>query len=115
MQYISVLRRFIAIFIDGLISLVWAIPLGNSSTSNGTASFSLTGTPFLISLVIGIGYFVVMEALFGATVGKFAVGIRVVKEDGSPLDWGTSLIRNLMRIVDYIPYFIPYLVAAISV
>ncbi|MBW3666803.1 MAG: RDD family protein, partial [Actinobacteria bacterium] len=40
-------------------------------------------------------------------------GQRVVMEDGSPVDWRASTIRNVLRVVDVLPLF--YLVGAILV
>lgn len=56
-----------------------------------------------------------MEAVQGATIGKMLLGIRVVRLDGSPIGWGQSITRNLLRIIDQIPYGIPYLLAAILI
>lgn len=39
----------------------------------------------LIGMVISIPYFVVTEALFGATLTTFLLRLRVVKADGSPI------------------------------
>jgi uncharacterized RDD family membrane protein YckC len=36
----------------------------------------------------------------GGTLGKLALGMRVVMEDGSPVTLTASLIRNLLRIID---------------
>lgn len=41
--------------------------------------------------------------LAGATPGKRAMGIRVVHDDGRPVGWAASLIRNLLRAVDFFP------------
>ena len=40
------------------------------------------------------------------------MGLRVVKEDGGKLDWGASIIRNILRIIDGFAF---YLVGAIVV
>jgi uncharacterized RDD family membrane protein YckC len=42
----------------------------------------------LIGMVISTPYFVVTEALFGATITTFLLRLRVVKADGSPTGWG---------------------------
>ena len=55
---------------------------------------------------IGILYFIVMEALKGQTVGKMVLGIKVVKKDGTPISWGESVIRNLLRIVDGLFFYL---------
>ena len=57
-------------------------------------------------------YFIVLEATQGATLGKMALGLRVVRTDGSPISWTESIIRNLLRIIDGL--FI-YLVGAIFI
>jgi len=42
-----------------------------------------------------------MEATQGATLGKKALGLKVVKiGNTSPIGWSASIIRNLLRIVD---------------
>ncbi len=39
----------------------------------------------------------------GRTPGKFALGLRVIRDDGSPLTWREALLRNLLRGVDALP------------
>ena len=41
-----------------------------------------------------------MEATLGASLGKMALGLRVVKMDGSPIGWKESIIRNLLLFID---------------
>lgn len=41
----------------------------------------------------------------GATPGKAAMGLTVVNDDGTPLTWTPSIIRNLMRFADFLPFF----------
>jgi uncharacterized RDD family membrane protein YckC len=41
-----------------------------------------------------------MEATQGATFGKKALGLRVVRLDGSPIGWSEAILRLLLRIVD---------------
>jgi len=43
----------------------------------------------------------------GATPGKKAFGLQVVKQNGTPVDLGASLIRNLLRVVDGLPVLFP--------
>ncbi|HJV23799.1 MAG TPA: RDD family protein [Holophagaceae bacterium] len=40
----------------------------------------------------------------GRTLGKRMLNLRVLKVDGTPVDWGTSLLRNLLRFVDGLPF-----------
>ena len=39
----------------------------------------------------------------GQTPGKKALRIRVVREDGAPVSWSASMVRNLLRVVDFFP------------
>jgi uncharacterized RDD family membrane protein YckC len=51
------------------------------------------------------GYFWVSEALWsGQTVGKKAFRLRVVGDRGEPLTFMQAGIRNVVRIVDFLPY-----------
>lgn len=40
----------------------------------------------------------------GATPGKRAYGICVVNDDGTPVGWSASAVRNLLRYVDFLPF-----------
>lgn len=49
-------------------------------------------------------YPVFCEVFFhGVTPGKKALGLRVLHDDGTPVGWSASLIRNLLRFVDFLP------------
>ncbi len=111
-------NRIVAILIDSVILIVLAVPFMEFGTEtriqNGqeleTFSFGLSGSLLWIWLALDLVYFVGLEWLFGATVGKRIVGIRVTRRDGQPVSLLSVLVRNLMRIVDAFPYLIPYLV-----
>jgi uncharacterized RDD family membrane protein YckC len=105
LQYVGVGMRFLALLIDGII--IGAV--------GGLLAFILRNAPGFSGGLIGllaIAYFIVMEATQGATVGKMALGLRVVKMDGSPISWSESVIRNLLRIIDGL---FGYLVGAILI
>lgn len=60
------------------------------------------------------GYDLLFEvAAGGRTPGKRWTGIRVVDRSGGPVGFVTSVIRNLLRLIDILPGF--YLVGVISV
>ncbi|MEJ2507867.1 MAG: RDD family protein [Gammaproteobacteria bacterium] len=49
-------------------------------------------------------YNVLFEVLRdGATPGKRSMGIKVVHDDGTPVGWSASLVRNLLRVADFLP------------
>jgi uncharacterized RDD family membrane protein YckC len=39
----------------------------------------------------------------GATPGKKALGLQVLRDDGSPVTWGPALTRNFLRFADFLP------------
>lgn len=52
------------------------------------------------------GYYMVFEVTTnGQSLGKRALGLRVIKEEGYPIGFADSAIRNLVRIVDFLPFF----------
>jgi uncharacterized RDD family membrane protein YckC len=112
MQGVGVGRRAVAVIIDGILLFIvfYAVAFATGSTS--MEGYRMTGAPALISFAIAFGYFIVMEATKGATLGKMAMGLKVVKQDGSAMDWQASIIRNLLRIIDG---FFFYLIGAIVV
>ncbi len=110
MQYVGVGPRFLAILIDGIIiGVVAGIINGVSGMGTDPSRLAVSGS---ISGLLALAYFIVMEATTGATVGKLALGLRVVREDGAPIGWGGSIVCNLLRIIDGL--FV-YLVGAIIV
>jgi uncharacterized RDD family membrane protein YckC len=98
----------IDIVIFWALSFLVAIATGETSG----AGFSIGTLGSCLVGIIGIAYYVVMETMYGGTVGKLALGLKVVKEDGSALDWQTSIVRTLLRIVDGLFF---YLIGAILV
>lgn len=39
----------------------------------------------------------------GSTPGKKQMGLRVLHDDGTPVSWGASMVRNLLRFADFLP------------
>lgn len=62
------------------------------------------GVTLLSAFLLEWWYPVLFEVYWrGATPGKRILGLRVVQENGSPVDWGRSLLRNLLRTADFFP------------
>jgi len=73
-----------------------------SSPQRGTTTegggFYLHNAPLTLGEGLCFAYYVVLEATWGATLGKLATNIRVVREDdGGPIAWRAAVIRNLLR------------------
>ena len=128
---VGVGRRAVAILIDSLLFLIPAAPvvahiartttdfLSEADRSSivtpatidrTNASFGWANTALAILAISWLVYMTVMEKTYGASLGKFALGIRVIRLDGIPIDGFTSFLRNIIRAVDA-QFF--YLVGAI--
>ena len=58
----------------------------------------------LVMFLFYWGYYIFFEMLWnGQTPGKRWTGLRVIRTDGTPITLSESLIRNLTRIVDFLP------------
>ena len=67
---------------------------------------SLSGLMLLLAFLIAWSYFVVLEWLWeGRTLGKRIYGLRVITADGSPAPFTAVLIRNVIRVIDFLPAF----------
>jgi uncharacterized RDD family membrane protein YckC len=101
--------RFLAQVLDSLVITVVLIAITILATSLGGV-FSSGELALLIEIILGFilvaGYFLVSEAAWnGQTLGKRATRLRVVGDHGEPLTLGQAAIRNLVRIVDFLPIF----------
>jgi uncharacterized RDD family membrane protein YckC len=71
------------------------------------------GLGSLLLFAISWWYMVLFEVLRqGRSPGKQWMGLRVVHEDGTPVGWSASLLRNLLRFVDLLPF--GYFLGALS-
>ncbi|MFH1630617.1 MAG: RDD family protein [Candidatus Aenigmatarchaeota archaeon] len=115
-EYQSVGIRFAALLLDGIILLVVNLLIVLPVVGLGFFNILFAVVVFLpiiiLIIVVDFLYFVLLEGLYGATIGKRAVGICVVREDGSKCTITDAFIRNLLRIVDGI---LCYLIGAILI
>ena len=112
MEAVGVGRRAVAILIDMVVLFIVGYLIALATGATTSAGFNRQGGPAFLWFGVVFAYYIVLEATSGATLGKRAMGLKVVKESGEPLDWQASIVRNILRIVDG---FFFYLVAAIAV
>jgi uncharacterized RDD family membrane protein YckC len=108
--------RFFAVFLDFVLQLtvataalllaVWLVPggasHGKSATAGKVAGALLVALLIVAGFLLFFGYFIIFEWLWqGRTPGKRLVGIRVVRDGGFPLDFTSSVIRNVVRILEF--------------
>ena len=59
----------------------------------------------LVVFALFWGYYMLFEVtLNGQSPGKRALGLRVIKEGGYPISFADSAIRNLVRLIDFLPF-----------
>jgi len=106
--------RFLALVVDSLLQTVGFVLVAILSVALAVviAPAAESGAVWLLIFIlmgvvlVMLGYFVVFEVIWnGQTPGKRLTGIRVVKRGGLPLTFTDSLLRNLVRLVDYLPSY----------
>lgn len=101
--------RALAAFIDHLlvaiVIIVAVVLLALFGADLGVTSGLLIVTLIVFgTLFLLCGYYVLFETLWnGQTPGKRALGIRMVHVGGRPINVGASIIRNLLRVIDFLP------------
>lgn len=116
--------RFVGAAIDYLIQgfliallilvLVFSYPdITSQSPFEIFRSTFAAGVILLIFLIL-FGYFIFFETLWsGKTPGKKVAQIQVVRDTGQPIGFFDSLLRNLFRIVDFLPFY--YIAGAVMI
>lgn len=104
--------RAVAVIIDFVVWVAIGYVIAVATGSTTGSGFDLEGLPAVLWFLSFFAYYIVLEGQFGQTVGKWAVGLTVVRESGNPIDYRDALVRNVLRIVDGLFF---YLVGAILV
>ena len=102
--------RSIAWLLDALIQGVLLFLLGIALPSLGDFGMGL----FLIAVFIINWFYPVLFEIYmhGQTPGKKVMNIQVLLMDGTLVNWSASMLRNLLRTVDFLPLF--YILGVIS-
>lgn len=102
--------RGLAAGVDSCILLIIVLILlaGGLGLSLVSVTAAVAGPTLIVVVVIAsvvpVLYYVVCEvATGGRSIGKSLFGLRVVDLRGVPVGLGDSLVRNLVRILDFLP------------
>src|SRR5207247_2908131 len=103
---VAVIPSTILIFVISLaIFLPRSLFIGFFGAFGSFPSFFF-GPVTLITWLFWLLYFTYFESTMGQTLGKQVMKIRVVDETTmQDLDFGMSLVRNILRIIDWLPLF----------
>jgi uncharacterized RDD family membrane protein YckC len=69
-----------------------------------SAFIGLSSSSWMILFSISFFYYFLMEGLFSATFGKRVMRIHVVGSNGDPCTITESALRNLLRVIDWLPF-----------
>lgn len=112
LRYAGLWRRFLALVLDTVLFSLFFFPITrlvkgvwmmNAGDHQWVYGWFITDPLCLTFLGIIFVYFVVLEGLVGATVGKRLTGLRVVTSDGKKPGLSRGLLRNILRLVDTLP------------
>jgi uncharacterized RDD family membrane protein YckC len=116
--YAGFWTRFGAIFLDGIILWVvnTTIQLGvtfglRASLGETSAAMGMMVLIWVLQFGIGATYETYMLGKYGATLGKMAAKIRVVRADGSPLTYGRAFGRYCAKIVSALLLYVGFIMA----
>jgi len=112
-QVAGIGSRFLATLIDtAIITLLQVVTVVSFALTINALDKSLLNntSPWVIALlglllfVFYWGYYIFFEMLWnGQSPGKRWTGLRVIRSDGTPITLSESLIRNLVRTIDFLP------------
>jgi len=99
MDIASPFPRLVAAIIDGIIlgiagAVIGAVTSTGSPFSGGASNFSLFNAQTVISTLIGWAYNIGLLIYSGATIGKMAMGIKVVSAKGEALTPTQIVLRE---------------------
>ena len=123
--------RFAASMLDGIILAVVAgifsaflfpafMSRGLVRSNNPTPEEALTmiapmlgvmGAMFLLNMIVGCSYETFFIARLGATPGKMALGLKVVRPDGGPITAGRAAGRYFAKMISGMILMIGYIIA----
>jgi len=103
----GIIDYIIIAIVAGILSFLLVAPwfMVTGSGMMGTPGWfsgiwGIVGLMWLLWLI----YFTYFEGTSGQTIGKKFTHIKVVKESGAGCDFGSALIRNILRIIDHLPF-----------
>ena len=118
-RYATLGERFIAVVIDlillAIVTAIILIPFGIVSLISAQLGSPLGwffgGAQFLW-FFLWIVYFTYFESTTGQTIGKRMMSIKVIGENNQHVNLGMVLVRNILRIIDWLPilYLIGFIV-----
>jgi uncharacterized RDD family membrane protein YckC len=116
-------RRFVARFLDGLIQSVVMMPIGMAlglglgssariQSGNVTQFIMVQVVIQLLGFAVGLSYEIFFVRKYDATPGKMALGLKILRPDGTKLSIGRIVGRYFGSILSSMILAIGYIMAA---
>ncbi|KAA3662195.1 MAG: RDD family protein [Chloroflexi bacterium] len=111
-EVVGIGSRFIAALVDtliigiiqGILYLLMGLIISFDFDFMGDNSTVIIAALTLMNFLFLWGYYIFFEMQWnGRTPGKQLAGLRVIRQDGTPITLPESIIRNLVRLVDFLP------------
>jgi uncharacterized RDD family membrane protein YckC len=102
--------------LQGIFLAIWGPVPEVPGAAHGIPDFGAIvrelGPRLAYQIVIQLAYTVILNGQFGATLGKLAIGARIVNVDNSPIGFGKALLRWVAMIASNLTLGIGYLIVA---
>ena len=109
MEYAGRLHRFLAFLVDAIVISIIILVLGAVGVIDPLDNEAGASTQ-VVEAVIAFGYYILLTAAFGATLGKMALGIKVVDESGQKAGFFKVLIRETIgKVVSGLIFLLGYI------
>lgn len=112
-EYAGFWIRFGAKFVDGIIlnvaGQIIQLVIGLAMKGSPEAAAIIGG---VVALGINAGYVIYFTGKYGATPGKMACKIEIIRADGSPMTYGRATGRYFAEILSTLTLFIGYIMVA---
>ncbi|MBT2767763.1 RDD family protein [Stenotrophomonas sp. ISL-67] len=119
--YAGFWKRYAAYFLDSIVVAIINVPVSlvfnliGAASGNESLAVALSLVAMLGSLIIGIGYYAGFHASRGgATLGKMAVGIKVVRSNGERITFLRGVGRYFGFILSSLTLLIGFIMAAFT-
>lgn len=113
--FVQIGFAFVLVVVWGIV--FWILSLVSLSGATGVMTEIggfLEGIWFILIFLLIWGYMIFFEIKWnGQTIGKRQLGLRVIREGGYPVQPYNIVVRNLLRVVDFLP--LGYLLGVISI
>jgi uncharacterized RDD family membrane protein YckC len=105
----ALLIDYILVVAVPVIGLLFDLAIGDAPAR------ALSGTTWLIAILVGISNIVLFPALSGQTVGMMICGLKIVRPDGLDPSTGRIILRNTVGyLVTLLTFGIGFLIAAVT-